>query len=330
MSRAPNRETDTDLPFIKPCLAQAASEPPSGEEWVHEIKYDGYRVQIHVVAAKVMLFTRTGLDWTRKFGMVVAELEALPVRAAIIDGEAVVENEMGISEFHALERELKKGAAGRILLRAFDLLHLDGDDVRRRPLLERKAMLKTALGERRTSSLLQVSDHMQADGKEVLAGACQLGLEGIVSKRIDRPYRSGRSADWLKAKCLLADAFVVVGYVTSKPASESIGSLALGYYKGRSLIHAGRVGTGFSADQASAIWEALQTIRTEASPLSHALTREQREGIIWVRPALVAQVEYRGWTPDGVLRHSSFKAFRHDKRPATIRSPASLVGRGGH
>ena len=329
MTRPAKGTASAGLAFFKPCLAQAATEPPSGEDWVHEIKYDGYRIQAHLAASNVSLFTRNAFDWTNKLGDVAGELGKLGVKAAIIDGEAVVQNKSGVSNFHALQRELDKGPKARIALMAFDLLHLEGVDVRRQPLLERKAMLKDVLGTRPKSSLLQFGDHMRGDGKQVFASACKLGLEGIISKRVDRPYHSGRSTDWLKIKCALADAFVVIGYVRSKAASQAIGSLVLGYYDGRTLIYAGRVGTGFSASEAAAIWEALQTVRADDPPLSRRLTREQREGVVWVRPALVAQVEYRGWTPENHLWHSSFKAFRQDKWPSQIGRPASLVERAG-
>ena len=325
MSHAAKSKASLPLAFIKPCLAEATSDPPSGDDWVHEIKFDGYRIQAHVANSKVTLFTRNALDWTGKFGSVVGELQKLRAGSAIIDGEAVVQNEAGVADFDALRREFERGRNARIVFMAFDLLHLDGDDLRRRPLLERKALLKDLFGKPSKTSLLQFSDHMAGDGGDVFANACRMGLEGIVSKRIDRPYRSGRSADWLKAKCVMADPFVVIGFVRLKGTSQAIGSLVLGYYAGRTLIYAGRVGTGFSQSDAGAIWEALQTIQTVAPPLAKHLTNEQREGVVWVKPLLVAQVEYRSWTPDGIVRHASFKAFRQDKRPSEIRKPPSLA-----
>ena len=325
MSRLRKPDTSPNLRFVKPCLAQATNEAPSGDEWVHEIKYDGYRVQVHLVGSKAMLFSRNALDWTRRFGLVVGELERLGVGSAIVDGEAVVQDQNGVANFDALRRELGKEQKAQIMLMAFDLLHLDGEDLRPRPLLERKKLLQVLLGARRKSSLLRFSDHMHGDGKQIFASACKLGLEGIVSKRHDRPYRSGRSADWLKIKCIMADPFVVIGYVPLQGASQAIGSLVMGYYDHGTLTYAGRVGTGFSASDAGAIWEGLQTIKSVSSTLLKRLTREQRDGVVWVQPELVAQVEYRSWSPDGLLRHSSFKAFRQDKRPSEIGRPASLA-----
>ena len=324
MSRAAKSEEGLSLQFIKPCLAEAASAPPSGDQWVHEIKFDGYRIQAHLANSKARLFTRNALDWTDKFGLIAGEVQKLRAGNAIIDGEAVVQDAAGVADFDALRRELERGRNARIVIMAFDLLHLDGTDLRRQSLLERKAQLRSLIGKPSNSSLLQFSDHMAGEGSDVFKNACRMGLEGIVSKRIDRHYRSGRSGDWLKVKCVMADPFVVIGFVRLKGSSQAIGSLVLGYYDGRILIYAGRVGTGFSQDDAAAVWEALQTVLTDAPPLHKRLTPEQREGVVWVKPLLVAQVEYRSWSPAGIVRHASFKSFRQDKRPSEIRKPPSL------
>jgi bifunctional non-homologous end joining protein LigD len=310
--------------FVAPSLATLAASPPQGTDWVHEIKYDGYRVQMHVRDGSAVLLTRNGLDWTTKFGKVGAEVRYLDLRAAIIDGEAIVQNDLGVSDFDALQREFKKGAAARIAIVAFDLLMLDGEDWRPRPLLERKSKLKQVLGKRPPGSLLYFGDHMTGAGREMYDRACKLGLEGIVSKRTDRPYRSGRSGDWRKIKCVLTDDLVVIGYVGLKGASEAIGSLVLGYVENRSLHYAGRVGTGFTAAQAHAIWQTLQTIRCPAPPLARALAAVARAGVVWVEPTLVAEVQHRGWTPDNVLRQSAFKTFREDKTASQIGRPESL------
>jgi bifunctional non-homologous end joining protein LigD len=311
------------LAFIKPSLARDAATPPLGDEWVYEIKHDGFRIEALVAPPKVQLLTRNGLDWTHRLGLVVKELAGLRVRSAIIDGEAVVQNDRGVSDPHALQRELKKGSRARIAIMAFDLLHLDGRDLWHRPLRERKDLLRDLLGKRPTSSLLQFSDHMLGNGRAVLESACKMGLEGIISKRLDRPYHSGRTLDWLKSLCLLSDPFVVIGFVPSKAGSAVVGSLVLGFYEGESLIHAGRVGTGFSQTEAQALWQGLQTIRIEDPPIYQRLSRPQRQDVIWVQPRLVAQVQYRGWSADGLLRHSSFKALLPKKQPSEVFRPAS-------
>ena len=314
-----------DLAFIKPALAMATDEPPRSGPWLHEIKYDGYRMQAHLRGSHVTLFTRTGLDWTGKFGLVVSDLRDLAAKSAVIDCEAVVLRDTGAADFSALQAELKRGSRARITLMALDLLNLNGNDLRKRPLLERKFLLRALLGERSKHSLLQFSQYMEGDGADVFAAACRLGLEGIVSKRADTAYRSGRSRDWLKAKCVHADPFVVLGFTQLRGRPGAIGALALGYYAGKTLTYAGRVGTGFSDILATEIWTLAQTLLARSPPpMANSLTAEQRSGLTWIKPKLVAQVEYRGWSTDGLLRHSAFKAFREDKRPTSIRRPQHM------
>ncbi len=310
--------------FIAPCLATAASHPPTGAQWVHEIKYDGYRVQAHIASGEARLLTRSGLDWSDRLGLVRAELAALDARSAIIDGEMIVEDTRGASDFHALQREIKLAAAARIDFVAFDLLELNGCDTRKLLLPERKTELQKLLGVRPAGALLRFSEHIESDGSEVLRHACALGLEGVVSKRIDRPYRSGRSEDWIKVKCVLVERFVVGGYVPQKGADESIGSLVLGYFVDGALRYAGRVGTGFSADEAYAIWHALQAVRRKQPPFDAPLEREQRQGVVWVEPRLVVEIAHRDWTHDNVLRHSAFRRLCLDAVSVEVGTPASL------
>ena len=221
--------------------------------------------------------------------------------------------------------ELKKGRDARIHLMAFDLLHLDGRDTSRLPLLERKATLAELIERAgRGNSLLRFSAHVEGDGVEILRNACNMGLEGIVSKQIDRPYRSGRYGDWTKSKCVMADPFVVIGYVPSKTAAGIVGSLVLGYYDKAEIVYAGRVGTGFTIAEARAMADALASIERKTAPLKQSLTREQRAGVRWLRPRLVAQVTYRDVTSEAVLRHASFEHFREDKRAEEIVRPASF------
>jgi bifunctional non-homologous end joining protein LigD len=313
--------------FIAPCLATPASNPPVGPQWVYEIKYDGYRVQAHIASGKARLLTRSGLDWTEKLGRVRAELATLGARSAIIDGEAIVEDARGVPDFHALQREIKLGQAAHIVFMAFDILEFDGRDMRERLLPERKSALKQLLGTRPQDALLRFSDHLEGDGGKIFEHVCGLGLEGIVCKRIDRPYRSGRSGDWIKVKCVLVDTFVVGGYAPQKGGDEAVGSLALGFYQAQRLRYAGRVGTGFSVDEAQAIWQVLQTSRRKQPPFDDALDREQKEGVAWVAPHLVVEIAYRGWTHDNVLRHSVFRRFHHDIKPADVGPPASIPAR---
>ena len=305
--------------FVPPCLAKLGTVVPEGPQWVHEIKFDGYRLQVHIEHGQVLLRTRTGLDWTARFGSLAAALQKLEVKSALIDGEAIVEDEAGAPSFSALVEALKSNQPGRIVFVAFDLLHLDGRDLTGWPLGERKELLRKCL--QNDKARVRYSDHISGDGTKMFSEVCKLGLEGLISKRIDRPYRSGRNGDWRKTKCILTDEFVIVGYLDSTAVQESIGALAMGFFKGTKLIYAGRVGTGFNRQTAADLWRILQPLRTGKSPLSSPLDAAQRNGVKWVAPKLVAQLEYRTLTADGLLRHASFKALREDIPATNVRHP---------
>jgi bifunctional non-homologous end joining protein LigD len=316
------RQKRAALPdFIKPCLATAASAPPSGEEWAHEIKFDGYRLQARVENTVVTLRTRTGLDWTEKFDGIAGALSKIKAASAIIDGEAIVEDVRGAPNFSELVSDLKAGRSNRIAFVAFDLLYLNGVDVRPSPLRDRKALLKQLFRSERRNPRLRYSDHQTNAGPAMLLEACKNGLEGIVSKRLDKPYRAGRGADWLKSKCVNTDEFVIAGYLDSTAIKNSVGALALGYYDGARLIYAGRVGTGFNRRTASDIWRELQPLRNGLPAFAQKPDAIQSKGVNWVKPHRVAQIEYRAWTSDGVLRHASFKALRDDKPARGIARP---------
>ncbi len=306
--------------FIEPCLATLAAEPPGSAQWAHEIKFDGYRLQARIDNGKVQLLTRSGLDWSEKFGGLAKALLTLQVTSAIVDGEVVVEDERGASSFIELVSDLKARRSGRMVFFAFDLLYLNDADTRSLPLADRKALLKRLLP-RRKKGPVRFSDHVQGNGASMLAEACKLGLEGIISKRLDKPYRSGRGVDWLKAKCIQTDEFVVAGYLNSNAVKDAVGALAVGFYDGKRLIYAGRVGTGFNRRVAGDLWQQLSKLRKETSPFETPVDAAQARGVVWVKPTLVAQIEYRAWTRDGVLRRASFKALRADKRASHVTDP---------
>ena len=308
--------------FIEPCLATLAAEPPDDAQWAHEIKFDGYRLQAHIDKGRVQLLTRSGLDWTEKFGGLAKSLLALKVKSAVIDGEVVVEDERGASSFVELVSDLKAKRSARMVYFAFDLLYLDGTDTRALLLADRKALLKRLLPRRKTSQA-RFSDHVDGNGAAVLAEACKMGLEGIISKRLDKPYRSGRGVDWLKAKCIQTDEFVVVGYLDSTTIQNAVGALVVGFYEGKKLIYAGRVGTGFNRRVAGELWQQLHNLRKAKSLFAAPLDPMQAKGVVWVKPSLVAQIEYRAWTGDGLLRHASFKALRDDKPAHQVRRPSN-------
>lgn len=310
--------------FVEPCLARLGQSVPDGAQWGHEVKFDGYRLQVRIDGGDVRLLTRTGLDWTARFGSLATAFGEVKATTALIDGEAIVENAEGASDFQLLVAELKSGRPARIVFVAFDLLHLNGRDIRPLALGERKAALAECLPEPSDASRIRFSEHLVGDGARMLQEACKVGLEGIISKRLDRPYQSGRHDDWRKTKCVLSDEFVVIGYLDSSAVAESVGALALGYFEGKTLVYAGRVGTGFNRQTAAAIWAMLQPLRLDPPPLAATLDGLQRRGVKWVKPCTVAQVAYRAWTGDHLLRHASFTALREDLPAARVKRPQTL------
>jgi bifunctional non-homologous end joining protein LigD len=298
--------------FIEPMLATLRKQPPAGGKWLHEIKFDGYRLQAHVSGGKCRLLTRGGLDWTEKFGKeIVAALAGLPVEDAIIDGELVVEGSGGASDFSSLQADLSEGRFDRFVFYVFDLLHLGGIDLRGAALIDRKKALLELLAD--APPPLRFSDHFDENGEIVLRHACRLSLEGVVSKLAEGKYVSGRSRDWIKSKCSDRQEFVIAGYVPSTTGRDMIGSLVLGYYEGGRLKHAGRVGTGFSNAVARDLLRRLKKLGADSSPFAERLASEARRGVRFVKPELVAEVEFRAWTADGILRHASFHGLREDK-----------------
>ncbi len=302
--------------FVEPQLATLAAKPPKGGRWIHEIKFDGYRLQARIEGRKARLLTRGGLDWTARFGKAVpAALAALPLRDALVDGELVVETASGASDFSALQADLSEGRADRFVYYAFDLLHLDGHDLRDLPLERRKALLGDLIP---AEGPLRLSADFADSGEMVLRHACRLSLEGVVSKRADAPYRSGRGKTWVKSKCTARQEAVVAGFVPSTVLKNAVGALAMGVYDNRRLRHIGRVGTGFSHAVARQLFERLEPLAIPESPFDGPLDAAARRGLRFVRPELVAEVEFRGWTGDGNLRHASFRGLREDKSADTV------------
>ena len=305
--------------FVPPCLAKLQAKPPTGERWLHEIKFDGYRLQGRVEDGKVRLLTRSGLDWTEKFGAPVTDaLAALPADRLLVDGELVVESGGGASDYVALREDLSAGRTDRFRYYLFDLMHRDGQSLIKEPLEKRRRLLRDLLeGDGSAQTPLRFSDAFPEQGELVLRHACRLSLEGIVSKLRTAPYRSGRSGDWIKSKCADRQEFVIAGWTASTATPRAVGSLVLAYHEGDGLVHAGRVGTGFGRAVASDLWERLHRLNQTEMPFDASPERSDRD-VHWVQPELVAEIEYRGWTGDRLLRHASFRGLRDDKPAAEI------------
>lgn len=301
---------------LSPMLASLAAEAPDGGNWLHEIKFDGYRLLARVEAREVKLFTRSGHDWTRKFPTIAQACARLPCREAWLDGEVVALDRHGVSRFHDLQSALAEGSDRGLVYHVFDLVHLDGHDLAKAPLEERKRLLAALIQPVAGEGVLRYTDHLDGRGPEFRRQACVFALEGVVSKRRDRPYRPGRGKDWLKAKCVCRQEFVVAGYTHPAGRSSGLGALVLGIHDGKGrLVPCGRVGTGFSMREAELLEERLKAMLRPDPPFPDG---SGEKGVAWVAPRLVCEVEFSEWTPDGQLRHPSYQGLRLDKEPSEV------------
>ena len=319
----PSTRADTRMPeFIEPQLATLVTEAPEGSAWLHELKFDGYRIFCRIDGGRVSLLTRHRQDWTARFAVLAEAAKKLPGRQAILDGELVALAEDGVQDFQLLQNALRLGRPAHLVYYAFDLLHLDGRALRDLPLLERKKTLQRLMsGDAKAGdgSVIRYSEHFIGDGRELLAKACGAGLEGIVSKRVDEPYRSGRSRSWLKIKCSKRQEFVIAGFTDPAGARVGLGALLLGVYDDAgALRYAGKVGTGFDDETLIDLRSRLDKLERAATPFVAAPKGTVFRGIHWVEPKLAGEVVFTGWTADGLLRHPSFKGLREDKPAGEI------------
>ncbi|HEX3535790.1 MAG TPA: DNA ligase D [Stellaceae bacterium] len=298
-------------------LATLVEQPPDGDDWLHEIKFDGYRLLARIDRGKVRLLTRTGLDWTSKFPALAKALAELPAETAVVDGEVVAVAADGTTNFAMLQDRIANGDTGDLLFYAFDLLYRDGYDQTGATLEDRKAVLAELIA-RDSDGTVRFSDHQTGHGQEFFDRACGYELEGIMSKRRDRPYRPGRGTDWLKIKCGKRDEFIIVGFTDPAGQRHGFGALLLGYYSPQGeLTYAGRVGTGFNGKRLTELRAGLDKLERK-TPTVRLPKGVSKKGTHWVEPRLVAEIRYGNRTTDGILRHPSFQGLREDKPPEEI------------
>ncbi|MBS1821336.1 MAG: DNA ligase D [Acidobacteria bacterium] len=302
---------ETQPGFISPQLATMAEVPPSAKGWLHELKLDGYRMQVRKDGESVQIFTRTGLDWTKRMPSVARAIAKLPVESATLDGELVVVAPNGTTSFADLQVSMQETAGDSLTYFAFDLLHANGRNTRGLALKARKQMLAEILHSVDLRQI-QFSEHIETGGAALLREACKLQAEGIVSKRDAASYRSGRTTDWIKTKCLHEQEFVVGGYTLPTNGIYGVGALLLGYFEGDQLIYAGRTGTGFTQTTHKALRDKLDTLMQAESPFA-SLPAEARKGALWTQPELVVQARFATWTADNLVRQAAFLGIREDK-----------------
>ncbi|TPI65055.1 DNA ligase D [Mesorhizobium sp. B3-1-7] len=313
------------IEFQSPTLVEKA---PDGGEWLHEIKYDGYRTEIVIEGGQARAFTRRGYDWSHRYKRIIQAAANLPIKSGILDGEAVVLGKTGLPDFQALERELGNPNSPKLRFFAFDLLHLNGRDLRKQPLTERKAMLQGLLKD--TAPMLTYAEHLEVTGKDVFDHACRMGLEGVVSKRADAPYRSGRQTSWLKIKCIKSDTFPIVAFVEKLGAQpRRIASLYIGRWEGDRLLYAGKAQSGYTLEAARRVRERLDSLIIDKSPLSEPIKKPKAT---WVKPEVLTEVQFSGVTDRGILREAVFKGLREDLQiiPAKPPSPSKRRVEGQH
>ncbi|HEY6121052.1 MAG TPA: non-homologous end-joining DNA ligase, partial [Pyrinomonadaceae bacterium] len=303
--------------FISPQLATLVKEPPSSDEWLHELKFDGYRMLCRIDHGRVTFWSRNGKDWTEKFRNVVEAVKSLKASSAMIDGEIVIVDAQGRSSFQKLQRAMGKATTTGFAYEVFDLVYLDGFSLAQTPLKHRKEVLKDLVSSN-TQGIIRYSEHINGSGEEFFKHACEYGIEGIVSKLANSHYESTRNRNWLKVKCAKQQEFVIVGYTPSSKGLPGFGSLVLSIYEKGKLIYAGRVGTGFTFKQRTDLKKQLDKFVRATSPLTVTPKEPGLRETRWTEPKMIAEVAFTEWTSDGSIRHPSFQGLREDKKPKDV------------
>jgi bifunctional non-homologous end joining protein LigD len=318
LRRTDSESTSLVLPTFRPfALATLEKRVPTGDSWLFEMKFDGYRAQAAIAGGTVKMYSRGGHDWTRQFGYVVPGLSQLTKGTALIDGEICAIDEHGRTNFTLLKNSLD--GQKPVVFYAFDLLELDGEDIARLPQLERKQRLEALLASVPTEVPVAYSDHIVGDGEAVFQAMCEGGHEGVIAKSPTARYYGGdRSTAWLKIKCVKRQEFVIIGWRPPEYGVDNVRALFLATYENGQLVYRGGVGTGFTDKMRREVWDVLQVIRTDTAPDIRGMPRPEMRAARWVEPRLLAEVEFTEITPDGLIRHPSFKGLREDKAPTHV------------
>jgi bifunctional non-homologous end joining protein LigD len=302
--------------FVPSQLATLVDEPPSGDQWFHELKFDGYRLQCHLAGSQVRLWTRNENDWTAKFPSVVKAVKTLRLKSAILDGEIVALDPSGRASFQRLQQSIK-GAGTGLIYHIFDLIYVEGFSLTRTPLRDRKRVLAELIEPLGDTGMLRYSDHVEGNGPRFFKEVCKLGIEGIVSKVADSVYESTRSRNWLKIKCIKRQEFVIAGYTLSDKGIP-FSSLILGFYDKGKLIYAGRAGTGYTNAMRVELKKKLDRMRVDKRPFAQIPSDPGLRRAVWTEPKLVGEVAFTEWTDEGIIRHPSFQGLREDKKPHEV------------